>query len=51
VSRLTWEGHEFLDAARDEKRWKKAMSTVKEKGGTITIEKYFSWVSLTSNTL
>src|SRR5262249_19298971 len=32
LSRLTWEGHEFLDAARNETVWKKAMATVKEKG-------------------
>ncbi len=38
VGSLTWEGHEFLDAARDDKRWKNAMSTVKEKGGAITID-------------
>lgn len=24
VQRLTWEGHEFLDAARDEDRWSEA---------------------------
>ena len=34
---LPWEGHEFLDAARDEGRWQKAMNFVKEKGGTITV--------------
>jgi uncharacterized protein DUF2513 len=34
---LTWEGHEFAAASRDESRWKTAMDTVKQKGGTITI--------------
>ena len=33
---LTWEGHEFLEAARDNFRWKKATSTVLEKAGGIT---------------
>lgn len=34
--KLTWDGHEFLDAARDEGRWNKAMQTIKEKTGTVT---------------
>ena len=37
ISSLTWTGHEFADAARDETRWKTAMGVVREKGGTITI--------------
>lgn len=32
-SRLTWEGHEFLEAARDQSRWVKATELMKEKGG------------------
>jgi hypothetical protein len=35
---LTWQGHEFLDAARDETRWNKAKKIVMEKGGAITFE-------------
>lgn len=35
--RLTWAGHEFLDAARDETRWRKAMSITAKSAGTITI--------------
>lgn len=35
---LTWEGHEFLDAARDESRWKKALDIMKEKGGGVAFE-------------
>jgi len=34
---LTWVGHEFAEAARDESRWKKAMVIVQEKGGSITL--------------
>jgi len=34
---LTWAGHEFLQAARNDTLWKKAIDTVQEKGGTITI--------------
>lgn len=38
ISSLTWEGHEFLEAARDESRWKKAQSIVAEKGGGVTLD-------------
>jgi len=31
--RLTWDGHEFLEAAKDDSRWKKAVDTVANKGG------------------
>lgn len=31
--RLTWEGHEFLEASRDDTRWEKAKKTIIEKGG------------------
>jgi hypothetical protein len=34
VSRLTWEGHEFLDAVRDESVWKKTKEIGKHAGGT-----------------
>jgi hypothetical protein len=37
ISSLTWAGHEFADAARDETRWRKAMGVVQEKSGTVTI--------------
>jgi hypothetical protein len=35
--KLTWAGHEFLEAARNDTVWKKAMDIVQEKGGTITV--------------
>ncbi len=31
---LTWEGHEFLEASRDDNRWEKAKKTIIEKGGS-----------------
>jgi len=31
--RLTWEGHEFLDAARDNTRWEKAQVAMTKAGG------------------
>lgn len=36
VRALTWEGHEFLDQARNETVWKKAMGYVKDKGGSVS---------------
>lgn len=35
---LTWAGHEFLDAARNETVWNKAMSTLKDKAATVPFE-------------
>lgn len=36
--RLTWAGHEFLDAARDESRWSKAKDIVLNKSGGLTFD-------------
>jgi hypothetical protein len=38
VTGLTWEGHDFIEAARNETVWRKAMQIVVEKGGGITLE-------------
>jgi hypothetical protein len=38
VLRLTYEGHEFLDAARSDTVWKKAKETVVKGTGTLTLE-------------
>lgn len=38
ITSLTWRGHEFASAARDDTRWKKAMGIVAEKGGNITLD-------------
>ncbi len=35
---LTWEGHDFLDSARNETIWKKAIALVKSKGVEASIE-------------
>jgi len=35
---LTWEGHEFLDAARNDTVWNKAMTSLKEKSMTVPFE-------------
>ncbi|OGI67077.1 MAG: hypothetical protein A2W18_06655 [Candidatus Muproteobacteria bacterium RBG_16_60_9] len=38
ITSLTWAGHEFAEAARDEARWRKAIGLVAEKGGAITLD-------------
>jgi Hypothetical protein (DUF2513) len=35
---LTREGHEFLEASRDEGRWKKAKTLLMEKAGSLSYE-------------
>jgi len=37
-SSLTWDGHEFLDAIRNDKVWTKVKNVAAEKGGTIPFE-------------
>jgi hypothetical protein len=36
VARLTWEGYEFLDNARNERLWQKVTGFVAEKGVTVS---------------
>lgn len=36
--RLTWEGHEFLDAIRDANVWRSIKDTVANKGGSLTFD-------------
>ena len=36
VERVTWEGHDFLDAARDQDVWNKAKQQIVIKGGAFT---------------
>ena len=38
VDRLTWEGHEFLEAARNDAFWKKAILTIRNKAGGLGYE-------------
>lgn len=35
---LNWAGHEFLDAVRNDKVWKKLLKYAKEKGGALPFE-------------
>ena len=38
ITWLNWEGHDFLDAARDDTTWNKAQTTIQEKVGTVTFD-------------
>ena len=38
ISRLTWEGHNFIDAIRDDGSWQKVKDWIKEAGKILTIE-------------
>ncbi|MEZ4411839.1 MAG: DUF2513 domain-containing protein [Gemmatimonadales bacterium] len=38
VERLTWEGHDWLAAARNDTVWRKTMKLIKEKGGGVAFE-------------
>ncbi|PYV70350.1 MAG: hypothetical protein DMG97_19480 [Acidobacteria bacterium] len=38
LKRLTYEGHEFLDAARDDTLWNKAKDAVQGSTGVLTLE-------------
>lgn len=38
VDRLSWAGHDFLDAISNETIWSKVKNSVKEAGGKVTIE-------------
>jgi len=38
IRRLTWEGHNFIDAIRDEGRWQKSKDWIREAGKILTLE-------------
>lgn len=37
VRNLTWEGHEFLENAKNDTIWTKAKEFIKEKGGSVSL--------------
>ena len=41
IRRITWDGHEFLDAIRDEGTWKKTKEFVSKKVGSAPLEMVF----------
>ena len=38
ITRLKWEGHDFLEAAKEPSRWEQAKKTIGEKLGTATFQ-------------
>ena len=38
VDRLTWDGYEFLEAARNQQYWPKAVSTIGKAGGGLVFD-------------
>lgn len=38
ISHVTWQGHDFIDAARDPTRWDTAREIIKDKGGSVTFD-------------
>lgn len=38
IQGLTWEGHDFIQAAEKDAIWKKTFEIVKDKGGAITFD-------------
>jgi hypothetical protein len=38
VKNLTWEGHQFLENARNNEVWSRTKSLVEEKGGSVSFE-------------
>jgi hypothetical protein len=38
LERLTWSGHDFLDAVRNETTWSKTKAMISDKGGAMTFE-------------
>lgn len=38
LTHLTWEGHDFVDAARDESVWSKTTASVRGKVGSVTFD-------------
>lgn len=35
---ITWDGHEFLDSARNDTRWERAKSVIRERGAALTLD-------------
>jgi hypothetical protein len=44
LDRLTWAGHDFIEAARDDTLWKKAKEKVMKPGAAFTFEIVKEWL-------
>lgn len=43
---LTWRGHDFLDAMRDESIWRKAQESILKPAGGIAFDVLFQWLKV-----
>ena len=50
VSSLTWKGHEFADAARNDNLWAKAKNTIAERTETVTFSLVFDYLQAMAKT-
>ncbi len=48
IKRMTYEGHEFLDNARNESIWKETTGLVQQKGGSVAIGVIIQLLSATA---
>ena len=44
VFNLSWKGHEFLEASRDERLWRKGLSVVASQTGGVAIDLLRAWL-------
>ena len=47
---LTWEGHEFIDAAKDSKLWAKAKKHVLAPAGGVAFNVLLEWLKMEAKT-
>lgn len=45
IREVTWAGHEFIDAIKDDALWNKATSTILKEGTSFTFESIKSWLT------
>lgn len=48
LTRLTWEGHDFADAARNESVWNTTIASVRGKVGSVTFELFKQLLTATA---
>lgn len=44
IRKVTWLGHDFLDASRDTKIWSKLLEMAKDKGISLTFDLALAWL-------
>ena len=48
IERLTWSGHDFLDAAKDDKLWNRVTKTIKERVTSVTFDGLMSLLKVSA---